>query len=239
MIAVGVTTAPRKGPPVLERCVASLLSTGFERPVIFAEPGARWASWVQATADVVQRPEPFGEWVNWINGLLETLERRPNAEAVLMVEDDVVFCRRVREWLESVLWPSSGCGVIRVYTPGLNRTALRRGLSRLPDAHARKMRAACALLFPRQVAYDLVRYGAVHGWRGHPIETIADMSEKKATDSFVGVAMQELGCEVWGVNPSLVEHDAPFSTHGHGGSDSPGRHGLDFPGVEADAFSCM
>lgn len=43
----------------------------------------------------------------YFSALQNLIERKPCADAYLVVEDDVVFCQGVRDYLEKTLWPSS------------------------------------------------------------------------------------------------------------------------------------
>jgi len=234
-IGVGVTTAPREGPPVLERCLASLAKTGFDRPLLFAEPDTRWASWVSAAVDVVQRTTRCGAWYNWLYGLEATLRRRARAEAVLMVQDDVVFCRNVCALLLREMWPSRTCGAIQVSTSSRYKNILPPGLHPLAGKWLKDLSSACAVLFPCDVASAIVRHGRACGWRGHPRQTIAEPTEKKAIDTFIGQTLVDLGYELWGHNPALGDHIGQYSTLNHSGLRGA-RVALAFPGEQADAL---
>jgi hypothetical protein len=212
--------------------VASLLSTGFDDLTVFAEPESPIADWVSRQLTVVQRPARFGEWHNWLNGL-EWLAQR--AKAVLMVQDDVVFCRNVRAALEHEMWPSPKCGAIHVYTSRRYRHWLPVGLNRLPDRFvARRLCAACAVLFPRQVALDIVEWGRKEDWKGQ-VTPMIEPSDIQETDGFIGVALTALGLELWCHNPSLANHIGYESVLNHGGPHG-NRLPLNFPGEDADAL---
>jgi len=234
-IAVAITTAPREGEFLLERCVKSLLDTGFNRPLIFAEPDSPTTPFIDASADTIHRSKRYGEWHNWWRAIKETLERRPDADAIMTVQDDIFFCRNVREWLDHILWPSAECGVVHVYTSRKYGRSQPRGLSRLPVNLTLDMAGACALVFPRHVAQKLVNHAILEGWRGHTRETITEPSRMEGVDTYVGLALYDLRHEVWVHNPSLAEHDSVYSTLGHG-APVGNRTSLDFPGVDADPF---
>jgi len=237
-IAAAVTTAPRPGMTLLPRCVASLLETGFERPLVFAEPDSPMPAWIGEAAEVVQWRRRLGAWRNWLHALQETLRRRPAAEAVLMVQDDVVFCRRLPEFLEGDLWPSLRCGVVQVSVSRAYRNQ-PRGLSLLPARSAADLAGAWACLFPRHVAYQVVAHGLTRGWQGHPRLTIHNPVQKCGIDPFIGRTVTGLGYEVWLYNPSLGDHDSDCSCLGHGPSHSGNRNALAFIGQEADPFAVV
>lgn len=235
-IAVAITTAPRDGEFLLERCVKSLLSTGFNRPLVFAEPGSPTTHFIDSGAEIVQRTERLGEWNNWRRALEETLDRRPDADAIMTVQDDIYFCRNVRAWLDHILWPSADCGVVHVYTSKKYGRYQPRGLTQLPVKLAVDMAGACAMVFPRHVAREIVDHAIMQGWRGHTRDTITEPEKMEGVDTYVGLALHDLQREVWVHNPSMAEHDSLHSTLGHGGS-AGNRVGLDFPGVDADPFA--
>jgi len=235
-IAAAVTTAPRPGTTLLPRCVASLLQTGFQRPLVFAEPDAPVPAWIGDSAELVRWSGRLGAWRNFLYSMQETLQRRPDADAVLMVQDDTVFCRRAAQFLEQDTWPSPFTGVVQVC---VSRAYHRqpRGLSRLDDRSNRDLAGAWACLFPRHVAYQIVAHGLSVGWQGHPRQTIDDPVKKIGIDPFIGrTVVEKLGYEVWVYNPSLGDHDAEHSALGHGRSNCGNRRALDFIGQDADPF---
>jgi hypothetical protein len=69
---------------------------------------------------LTQRDEVLGAWPNWFLGLAELYERDAGADAYLIVQDDVVFSRNVRRYLEQVLWPADRLGVVSLYEPWKN-----------------------------------------------------------------------------------------------------------------------
>jgi hypothetical protein len=212
-----------------------LLSTGFDDLTVFAEPESPLADWVQQQVTVVQRSARLGEWHNWIDGL-ERLAQR--AEAVLMVEDDVVFCRNVQAVLEREMWLSPKCGAIQVYTSRRYEQVLVRGLTRLPLKFLdHKLCAACAVLFPQEVALGLVAWGRREDWRGR-ITPMAESVDIQETDGFIGAGLRALGLELWCHNPSLADHIGRESASKHGGSEGS-RGPLDFPGEDVDALEAV
>lgn len=114
--AIGVTTAPRQE-PTLNRTLSSLIAAGFSDPVLFAEPDAPVDDvWKE---NVVRRDRRLGGWGNYITSLVELLVRRPDADAYLMVQDDVQFAENVgniRMYLEDhVLWPAERLACVSLY----------------------------------------------------------------------------------------------------------------------------
>jgi hypothetical protein len=68
-----------------------------------------WVSLFQAgfrELEVSKDDPPSGSLHAYCTALLGLIQQRPTAEAYLLVEDDVVFCRGLREYLETRLWPA-------------------------------------------------------------------------------------------------------------------------------------
>ena len=85
-IATVVLTAPRSK-PTLHRTLDSLEAAGF--PAVNA--------WNDAAAS--------GHFLAWMSALRWIVAQQPNVDAYFVVEDDTVFCRGLREYLQGMLWP--------------------------------------------------------------------------------------------------------------------------------------
>lgn len=110
---VGITTAPRQS-STLERTLHSLADAGWETPRLFAEPGAPIPDgWTDLP--VSSRDRLLGAFSNWYLGLAELVMRNPKAHAYLMCQDDVLFTKGLRGYLEQVLWPGDIVGVVALY----------------------------------------------------------------------------------------------------------------------------
>ena len=113
--SVGVTTAPRRV-PTLERCLESLARAGWDSPRLFAEPGSEIPERF-GHLPLTLRDRLLGAYPNWYLGLAELFMREPRAEAYLMVQDDTVFARGVREFISRELWPDPNTGAVSLYCP--------------------------------------------------------------------------------------------------------------------------
>lgn len=234
MIPVLVTAAPREGPNLTDRCLASLVGSRLPGGLVSAEPGTQIAPWAAFHFEIIQHDQRLGEWRNFVTSARLGLARLANHDLLLTVQDDVIFCRRLGQFLPALRWPSGRCGALHVYTSGAYRKQ-PRGISKLPDDRARDMKANCALLWHRQALHEVVDYAELHGWRGHPRRTIDEPAAKVGTDTFIGETLTALGWEIWICRPSLADHDAEHSAVGHGGSGGV-RHGLEFIGIDGDPF---
>ena len=152
--AVGLTTAPAP------RAHAGALS---------GEPGRRrlglahcicrtgsGAARARSPLELVRRAAPLGVIGNWLLGLSELLVREPAADAYLMVQDDVVFCRNVRGYLERTLWPAQRVGLASVYRPGVYGSP-QAGLA--PVDVGRGLMGALTYVFPPPAARQLAALG--------------------------------------------------------------------------------
>jgi hypothetical protein len=114
--AVGVTTAPRPV-PTLERCLASLAEAGWDRPRLFSDGEVEIPSRFVSLPRTDRIPQ-LGAWPSYYLALAELLMREPEADAFLMVQDDVLFADfDVRAYLEGVLWPGKAPWTVSLFCP--------------------------------------------------------------------------------------------------------------------------
>ena len=111
---VGFTTAPRDE-STIEESLESLAAAGWNDPLIFAEPGSPIPDFVKPET-VLFRPQIMGAWPNWLLTVMDLYLRRPHADAYLMVQDDVVYAKGLREYLEEELWPEERLGIVALHT---------------------------------------------------------------------------------------------------------------------------
>jgi len=131
-------------------------------------------------------------------GLVELCQRQPYADAYLMVQDDVQFCRNLRTYLEQTLLPAEKLGVVTLYNP-VTRAGQAPGFFDLasPDG----LPGALALVLPNYAARLVIgdpcvlahrRRGATHGTR--------------LIDGVVGQWAARSGLSAVGHFPSLTQH---------------------------------
>lgn len=195
--AVGVTTAPR-AVPTLERCLVSLALAGWDHPRIFAEPDAS----VPRELPVTRRASKMGAWPNWYLALAELVLLDPLADCYFMAQDDVIFCRYVREFVEQDLWTDKQTGVVSLYCPSIYH---RR--QRLPNygphevAEGFGLVGALTYLFPASAARALLQDTQVveHRLKGrrHGLCNI---------DAVVGRWAEQTGRKVMYYAPALAAH---------------------------------
>ncbi|MCA9070706.1 MAG: hypothetical protein KDA84_17370, partial [Planctomycetaceae bacterium] len=231
-IAVGVAAAPRN-PPTIRECLHSLKRAGFEKVRVFSDNGLQLsAEEQQLCAQEIQRSGRLGAWQNFVQSARDLLELEPNADGILMVQDDAIFCRNVQSFVTRLPIPA-GAGVVLlgaapIYTP------LGRGLVRLTPDQADDLRGAWALLFPRHALESLVKHDLASTWQGWANRRIENPADRKGVDTFVGRVMNNLGLDCYPYVPSLVDH-VGMSTLGHGAAVGHRAAAL-FPGVDFDAL---
>ncbi len=115
--AVGVTTAPRPVTTIAD-CLASLAAAGWDQPRLFVD-GAAPIPPSFASLPRTDRNPQLGAWPSYYLALAELLMREPEADAFLMVQDDVLFAADfdVRAYLERILWPGKTPWTVSLFCP--------------------------------------------------------------------------------------------------------------------------
>lgn len=200
--AVGITTAPRPE-PTLEKTLSSLLNAGWAEPHVFAEPGVQ----VSSKCDLLwtQRIKTLGAWPNWLLGLTELVLTFPQADAYFMCQDDVVFCRGLRNYLEETLWPAPRVGVVSLYCPSHVGESGHLGFQL--DDRGWDTWGALAYVFSNASARALLRSSLVvnHRNRG-PSDGLRNV------DSVVGQWCRDSDMPYFIHSPSLAQHVGETST---------------------------
>jgi hypothetical protein len=104
----------------------------------------------------------MGAWPNWLLGLAELVVREPAADAYVMLQDDVLFAARVREYLEARPWPDDA-GVVSIFCPRCYNGPA--GFNRVPSGYG--LSGAQTLIFPRESAYAFLGHPWVANHRRH------------------------------------------------------------------------
>ena len=180
-IASAVTTCPRPGGiSYLESTLESLHDGGFE-PVVFDDR------------------EFTGSWPNLRRALQGRFEARPDAEAIVVFQDDVRVARGLRGWLNDALWPApvETIGVVSLYTATPNH--LRPGWFTLDDLPVYRPYGALAFCFPRH-AVELL------------LQKPANLAFKCGSDTSVATFCRNNKLSYWLHSPSLVEHVGEVSS---------------------------
>ena len=115
---VGILHGPREE-NYLNRTWKSLEDAGWENPIIFSD-GVEY-DWSKQT----RRDEPLGAFGNFCCALMELFMRCPRDGNILLIQDDVVFCRNTREYLESIVFPTHASHA-KIYIPSIAEDELRK-----------------------------------------------------------------------------------------------------------------
>lgn len=224
-----ITAAGRKT-DTLTKTVDSLISSGGKDILISCEPDTEINFFHDNTVTLIERDEQLGCWRNWVQSLYDAMIYNPEAEAIFIVQDDIVFCKDVYKFLETYQWPSPKCGLLSVCSSSQYHR-LPLGFAEVENRP--KWAGATALLIPRHVAYQIIADVDVYGWGG--VVVGAKPSEIKGIDPWLGQVMQRMNREMWICNPSLGNHIGDESTLGHG-PNTGNRVSLNFPGEEVSAL---
>jgi len=235
--AVGITSAPRPQ-PTLADCVRSVIAAGFA-PTVFAEPGTPVTG---LSCPVVLRPQKLGCFHNYLQTLKDLLTANPDADAIVVFQDDVIVARETRLFLEHDLWPSDKCGAVSLYSPDFFSYEVNKpaGFSRQGGKY---LMGACAMVYPRTMAEAMITRHT--NWRGCAKgPPIKDETKKKAVDTWIGHAVAGEKLHVYYPNPSLCQHVATTSAIGHGGNNQirKGKHyrkSGKFSGEQVTPFEAM
>lgn len=210
------------------RTFAAIRGAGFGRIYATVEPGVA-LGWLNGELTV--HKERRGQWRNFVEAL--RIGIATEAEHFITLEDDVELCRGTSEFLHRANWPELKCGCLQLYSANPLSGYPRGRRFRLDVTHALDLVGACALMFRRDAAINLVKWADTQGWRGDSPGSIDEPEKKKAADTFVGEVLTRLDYSIWSHNPTLANHIGEESTLGHA-KESPTRIPLDFPGLDAD-----
>ncbi len=210
--AVGVTTAPRRQ-PTLETCLDSLIRSGWDNARLFVDDRAPTLASRHQHLPVTLHQPALGAWPNYYLALQELLCRHPDADALMIVQDDACFYDRecLREYLERVLWPGDPPGIVSLYCSSAY-TNEHTGWHEIPEEW---VWGALAFVFPKERARQFVTDPKViaHRWKPGGLRLI---------DEVIGKWTLRENVPIHYPTPSLVQHMGDTSTI--------------WPGVPSDGF---
>ena len=173
-IATVVLTAPRPK-STLKRTVDGLCAAGFACEL--------WGDRNRS-----------GHFRAYMAALRRAVAHAPQAEAYFIVEDDVVFCRGLREYLRQTLWPGpvEEIALCSPYCP----EAYRQGTRGWNDAQSRRdiyLAGSQAWIFPPGAARSI-------------LAEVAPLQSVHNADFEIGKWADATGRKVWHHSPSLAQH---------------------------------
>jgi hypothetical protein len=194
--AVGITIAPREK-EYHAQTIDSVIRAGWKLPHLFLEPGVKLEK-RHELLPLTKRTEKHGCWKNWFEGLKDLIKIYPDAGCYGMIQDDVIFCKGVRVFLEHVLWPSDDLGFVSVFTPS-HYTSERPGFYKRNKNG--KLWMAQTFFFPPSKARKCVRHKIISGHTGD-----------KNIDNIVGRWAFHSKSPPYYFVPSLAQHIGVKST---------------------------
>ena len=216
-IALGVLTCERPKGPTIHLAMASIGGPWIVPAVI-------WQDTVRA-----------GQFKSWLCLAERILETHPEADAYFLMEDDIVFCRGLREYLDR--WPADPA-TIALCSPFSTEQYMRPTVGWHLENRGWCLSSANSWLMPQAT---LIRILAEFGPMRQQPEALHN------ADCMVGLWAKEQGLDVWFHSPSLGHHigignaatgdqgDGP-NRRSAGRSTGPAlvRRGTDQPGVEPE-----
>ncbi len=228
--AVGVVTAPRRQ-STLNKTLTSLASAGWSEPHVFAEPGTPRSP--NHSGPLTIRTKKMGAWPNWFLALSELAQLHPDADAYLICQDDVVFSRNVRAYLEETLWPAHRMGVVSLYT------AHDFGRGDIVDYHeddrVRDPFGALAYVFPNAAARSLLRDSVLINHRRNE----KYLEGRAQVDFLVGLWARRNHLPYYFHSPSLAQHIGDHSAVFKKARNRGWRKSSNFAGEEFDAVELL
>jgi hypothetical protein len=199
--AVGITTTARPE-PTLASCHESLVRAGWDESIRLFVDGHADAPGDLQRCDVTVRAPAVGAWPNYYLSLQELVLRHPQADALLLVQDDALFYDRedVRAYLEATLRAGELPGVVSLYSSAAN-AADAPGWHRADSWEW----GALAFIFPRALAIRFLTDPQVlrHRFTNRGLKYIDDV---------IGEWAARTGTPLWHPWPSLVQHIGTTST---------------------------
>lgn len=229
--AVGVVAAPR-AEATLERSLRSLVAAGWEEGILFAEPRTPKPDPLPASFLWVERALPLGAWANWLLALEELTLRYPRADAFLICQDDVLYCRGLRRYLEEALWPGSPVGVVSLHAASHQDAGSVMGFYGVDFGW--QAWGAQAYVFPNPAARAFLRHPMVRNHRhrgpGQGVQNIDSVTGQWCRDSGLPYVLH---------TPSLTQHVGEASAIWDGGGVLGRRRAGTFPGEDSDIRDVM
>ena len=170
--AVGVTTCDKRPQSTLQKTLESLEKAGWKNYRVFHDNGR-------------------GAWRHWIFTLNSLVKDNPNVDAYFILQDDVVFCKGLREYMERILWPKSErIAFCSPYTPTPYRTSTV-GLNSFNAGE--NLCCAQSFIIPNETAKSI-------------LEDLGDLQAEKRIDMHVGRWALATNHTSWFHVPSLAQH---------------------------------
>ena len=199
--AIGITTSPRRD-STLEATLDSVFRAGWTNATLFLDGTVRVPARYNHLP-ISWREESIGAWPAWYFALAELVLHEPDADAYVMLQDDVSLFDResLRNYLETILWPGNRPGMLSLFYTGLDTSP-----GWFCSTGAWAWGAQCFIFPPDLARSILVDATLSKSWlpsspRQHvPIpDPLAEWAERNRVD-------------IWYPRPSLCQHIGNTST---------------------------
>ena len=186
---IAITVSKRKVSYV-EQTYQSLLDAGWNAADIwlFCEPAVVLDD---VYPNVIVNDVTLGEYRNWANSLKSIAQFE--ADAYFTVQDDVIFCRGLRQYLDSVLWPEYNCSFVSVFCP--SKYAVDQKWQWVRKQVGKNLLMAQTLIFPKGVVQQMIQS-----------TSFKNCNPELHVDSFVGAWAMNYKMPPYFHNPSLAQH---------------------------------
>ena len=223
--ACGVTTVPSRG-PILLLTLNSILDAGFPVPRVFMDQ-----------PELAGRSEAgsLGVFGNWCRATVELYIRNPEADRYVLFQDDIILCRNVRQYLESVRYLDQHYW--NLYTSA-DQVKTCDGFQESRECESGKIyhgkkqqggRGALALVFSREVLQVLLASMRFVRWSCDPVRGHQNL------DGVICESLNEVGYRELVHFPGLVEHRESVSTV----KDKLYQRSSHFAGEQFDALQLL
>jgi hypothetical protein len=181
----------------LNVCLDSLIRAGWREPRLFVDASTTIADRHGELPVTIHEPK-LGPLPNYYLALAELLMREPDAEALMLVQDDVIFDDRhdLRAYLEETLWPAEPIAAVSLYCS----RAYTRPLAGWHTLGTRWVWGALAFIFPRESAQQLVTDPLVFDHRSDPADGLV------CIDILIGRWAERRQLPIYFPSPSLAQH---------------------------------
>lgn len=177
----------------------------------------------------------MGAWPNWYLALAELVLKDPLADCYFLVQDDVIFCRNSRLFLEADLWPAGKVGLVSLYCPSIyhsEKSTSDYGPHEVDEGFG--LVGALTFLFPPESARAVLQDTNVveHRLKGRR-RGLCNI------DAVVGRWARETGRKIYFYSPSLANHIGETSSIWLNQEPRRGRMCHRFLGERFDAMELL
>lgn len=189
----GVTCVPERFDSTLPLTLESLAAAGFPEPRLFVDGAASLPPHLQRYEATFRNPR-IRAYGNWMLALWELYVRNPRAERFMLVQDDVIFYRNLRGFLERMAYPERS--YLNLFCYPENEKAVR-GFYPSPKQEGK---GALALVFNRDAVQML--FSSKH-MADRPVDP--NLGHMRIDGGVVSAA-SKAGFKEYVHNPTLVQH---------------------------------